>query len=117
MVSSSTTTKEDVNVLDPTPSSKLDELRAVFLNAGGEAYVGQDAWAHLKDLAGATMARFLEQYVHAPLQVLLTEEPARLPDLLLTMGDKHLTVRVGDEEFSIARTRAGDTEDGPPQSR
>jgi len=101
-------------VLDPTPSPKLDELRAVFLNAGGEAHVGQDAWAHLEDLAGPTMARFLEQYVHDPLQVLLAEEPIQLPDLLLAMGDEHLTVRVGDEEFFIARMRVDDDEDPAP---
>lgn len=94
-------------VLDPTPSPKLDELRATFLNAGGEVYIGQDAWAHLEHLAGSTMARFLEQYVHNPLQVLLAEEPIQLPDLLLAMGDEHLTIRVGDEEFSIARVRNG----------
>lgn len=101
-------------VLDPTPSPKLDELRAVFLNAGGEVYVGQDAWAHLEDLAGPTMARFLDQYVHDPLQVLLAEEPIQLPDLLLEVGDEHLTVRVGDEEFSIARVRADDDEELTP---
>lgn len=101
-------------VLDPTPSPKLDELRAVFLNAGGEAHVGQDAWAHLEDLAGATMARFLERYVHNPLQVLLAEEPTQLPDLRLAMGDEHLTVCVGDEEFSIARVRTGEDEDPTP---
>lgn len=101
-------------VLDPTPSPKLDKLRAVFLNAGGTVYVGQDAWSHLEDLAGPTMARFLEQYVHDPLQVLLAEEPMQLPDLLLAMGDEHLTVRVGEEEFFIARVRENDDEDRAP---
>jgi len=101
-------------VLDPTPSPKLDELRAMFLDAGGEAYVGQDAWAHLEDLAGPTMSRFLRQYVHNPLQVLLAEEPIQLPDLLLAMGDEHLTVRIGDEEFLIARVRTGEDRDPAP---
>ena len=101
-------------VLDPTPSPKLDELRAVFLNAGGEAYVGQEAWVHLEDLAGLTMARFLEKYVHNPLQALLAEEPIQLPDLLLAMDDERLTIRVGDEECSIARVRTGEDEDPAP---
>ena len=99
-------------VLDPTPSPKLEQLRTAFLNAGGEVYVGQDAWAHLRQLAGPTMARFLERYVHDPLQALLAEEPTQLPDLLLAMGPERLTVRVGEEEFEIARTsQAGDDED------
>lgn len=90
-------------VLDPTPSTKLDELQRVFLRAGGEAYVGQHAWAHLEGLAGPTMAQFLDRYVHAPIQALFAEEPSQLPDLRLTMGPERLTVRVGDEEFSIGR--------------
>ena len=43
-------------VLDPTPNPKLEELRAAFLDAGGEVHIGQNAWAHLKNLAGPTMA-------------------------------------------------------------
>jgi len=90
-------------VLDPTPSPKLDELRESFLSNGGEVFIGQGAWLHLQELAGATMARFLEKYVHEPLQSMLAEEPARLPDLLLGLGSDRLTVRLGDEEFSIRR--------------
>ena len=57
-------------VLDPTPSPKLDELRKVFLSKGGEVHVGGGAWAHLSELAGATMSRFLEKYVHQPLRAM-----------------------------------------------
>ncbi len=103
-------------VLDPTPSPKLDELRATFLDAGGEVYVGRNAWAHLGELAGPTMARFLDRYVHDPLQALLAEEPTQLPALLLEMGDEHLTVCVGDEEFSIARAPQVGNDDDPPPS-
>ena len=92
-------------VLDPTPNAKLDELSAAFRRAGGEAHVGGDAWAHLEALAGPTMARFLEKYVHDPLAELLHEEPVELPDLLLSMDPSRLTVGVGDERFSIARSR------------
>ena len=95
-------------------SARVARCDRAFLNAGGEVYVGQDAWAHLRQLAGPTMARFLERYVHDPLQALLAEEPTQLPDLLLAMGPERLTVRVGEEEFSIARTpQAGDDEDPP----
>ena len=92
-------------MLDPTPNAKLDELSAAFLRVGGEAHVGGDAWAHLEALAGPTMARFLEKYVHDPLAELLHEEPVELPDLLLSMDPRRLTVGVGDERFSIARAR------------
>ena len=101
-------------VLDPTPSKKLTELRAAFLSAEGEVYVGQEAWAHLEGLAGSTMARFLRRYVHDPLDALLDEEPAELPDLLLVMGPERVMIRVGEEEFSITRApQAGDDEKPP----
>ena len=101
-------------VLDPTPSPKLDELRTAFHNASGEVYVGQEAWEHLEGLAGPTMARFLEKYVHEPLQALLAEEPSWLPELQLVMGRERLTIRVGEEEFSIARVmQPQDDEESP----
>jgi len=90
-------------VLDPTPSAKLDELRAAFHQAGGQVHVGGDAWAHLEALAGPTMARFLDKYVHNPLAELLHEQPVDLPDLLLSIDPGQLTVGVGDERFSIVR--------------
>ena len=95
-------------VLDPTSSPKLVDLRKAFLGAGGEVYVGPEAWAHLAELAGPTMTRFLGKYVHDPFQALLAAAPAELPDLLLAMGRERLTVRVGEEEFSIARAPQGE---------
>ena len=100
-------------VLDPTPNEKLDELSAAFLRAGGEVHVGGDAWAHLEELAGPTMARFLEKYVHDPLAELLHEEPVELPDLLLSMDPGRLTVEVGEERFFIARARHVGVGDDP----
>lgn len=54
-------------VLDPTPSSRLDELKAAFEAYGGWAFVGADAWNHLENEAGATMATFVEKYVRRPI--------------------------------------------------
>ena len=100
-------------VLDPTPNAKLSELSEAFVGAGGEVHVGRDAWAHLGGLAGPTMARFLEKYVHDPLAQLLQEEPVELPDLLLSMSPNQLTVGVGDERFSIVRGSQASTDDEP----
>ena len=58
-------------VLDPTPNPKLAELRRKFLASGGEVFVGSEAWQYLESLAGPTMSRFLENYVHRPVQALL----------------------------------------------
>lgn len=54
-------------VLDPTPNHRLTELKSAFEASGGHAYIGNEAWQHLEDEAGATMAQFIERYVRRPI--------------------------------------------------
>ncbi len=93
-------------VLDPTPNPKLDELREAFINASGEVYAGLDAWEHLAGLAGSTMARFLQLYVHEPLEALLKEAPHHLPEITLTMDEKQLAVAIEGEKLVVLRNKA-----------
>lgn len=57
-------------VLDPTPNSRLADLSAAFRNVGGEAYIGDGAWAHLERRSGPTMATFVERYIRRPIESL-----------------------------------------------
>ena len=57
--------------MDSTPNPKLTALIKAFRGQNGEVYVGEAAWEHLEELAGATMSRFLERYVRTPIQDLL----------------------------------------------
>jgi hypothetical protein len=94
-------------VLDPTPNPKLRELHERFLAEGGETYPGDRAWKYLRSLAGPTMSRFLDQYVHAPLRAVLAEvptDPEELPDLLLKMKREEFTASISGESFVIRRT-------------
>lgn len=93
-------------VLDPTPNPKLYELSEAFTDASGEVYVGQDAWEHLAKLAGSTMARFLQLYVHEPLEALLKEAPDHLPEITLTMDEKQLTITLEGEKLVVRRNKA-----------
>ncbi len=95
-------------VLDPTANIKLEELKQAFINAGGETYIGQTAWEHLGNIAGSTMARFLEIYVHIPLQTLLKEVPQVLPDLILRMQKAQIIMEVGSEYLTIQRDVLGE---------
>jgi len=54
-------------ILDPTPNPTMAGLKAVYEENGGRAYIGEEAWAHLEQEAGAVMARFIENYVRVPL--------------------------------------------------
>lgn len=53
-------------VLDPIENNKLTDLQAAYRRVGGECYVGDNAWRHLEDEAGRTMAAFIEKYVRQP---------------------------------------------------
>lgn len=93
-------------VLDPTANPKLDELKAKFISEGGEEYVGDKAWSYLRSLAGATMTRFLEKYVHEPLQAVLAEAPSaleELPDLLLKMTGDQFVATLAGETLTVQR--------------
>lgn len=90
-------------VLDPTPNPKLEELRRAFLAEEGEVYIGQEAWSHLASVAGPTMARFLNIYVHAPLQALIEQLPNPLPDLTLRIARSKIVIQVGQEQLTIDR--------------
>ncbi len=94
-------------VLDPTANPKLTELQAKFIAEGGEAHIGDGAWAYLRSLAGPTMSRFLDQYVHEPLQTVLAEAPAnpeQLPELVLKMETDQFTASILGESLFVKRT-------------
>jgi hypothetical protein len=67
-------------VLDPTPSSRLDDLKAAFERFGGRAHIGSEAWQHLEAEAGTTMATFVDKYVRRPIAA-LDQRSAELLDL------------------------------------
>jgi hypothetical protein len=92
-------------VLDPTANVKLEELNQAFIAAGGESYIGRAAWDHLASVAGPTMARFLEIYVHSPLQELLKEALQELPDLTLHMSNDRIIMEIGEEYLTIQRNK------------
>ena len=68
--------------------------------------MGDPAWEHLNDMAGQTMAKFLDIYVHAPIQAVVNHSEQPLPALTLQMEGKDVAVQVGDDQFTIPRDRA-----------
>jgi len=93
-------------VLDPTPNPKLAELERRFFAEGGEVYIGENAWQHFRSLAGSTMSRFIELYVHESVASLLAEmpkSPEDIPDMILSMGPKELRISLAGEVLIIRR--------------
>lgn len=90
-------------ILDPTSNQKMTELSKAFTDAGGEVYIGDQAWKHLDAEAGPTMARFLDKYVRKPITELLEYAPDVLPEMTLRMTSDAITISVGDEQLRIGR--------------
>lgn len=90
-------------VLDPTPNPRLTELQARFRHEGGEAYVGDDAWRHLEDEAGPTMATFIDRYVSAPIHA-VSQYDGNLLDLVARkLGTGDIQIAVGRHQRLIVR--------------
>lgn len=110
-------------VLDPTEADKLTTLRERFEAAGGKAYIGADAWAHLESEAGDPMGTFLDKYVRQPMEHVLAAEPAEkqsLPELRLRMEATLFEAHVAGSTLSVGRApdaAAVDEEDGDDEGQ
>lgn len=90
-------------VLDPTPSTRLNDLKAEYAKYDGDAYIGNDAWKHIEDRAGDVMGKFVEKYVRAPLKEINTTYH-NLQPIQLTKTTAEILVQIGNQDFSISRT-------------
>ena len=91
-------------VLDPTTNHRLDDLSKAFRNVGGEAYIGSDAWEHIEQRSGQTMAIFVEKYVRRPISTLDTHM-SELLDLRISASPdyRNFEVTVGQHAWKIDR--------------
>jgi len=89
-------------VLDPTPSSRLNELSEKYREYGGKAYVGDDAWAHLENKAGEVMSRFLRQYVRGTISRIDEAHSRLLPiSLKYEPNDNTIQVVIGEHRIKL----------------
>jgi hypothetical protein len=92
-------------VLDPTPNPKLSELVKAFEDHSGLAFIGDDAWSHLKNEAGEEMGLFLDRYVRVPLdEVYEALDPGDpLPPLRVEQVPGGVVFRLGEADTTIQR--------------
>jgi hypothetical protein len=90
-------------VLDPTPSARLAELIRAFEANNGRYYVGPDAWAHMEEKAGQTMAVFLERYIKPPLTEMTKHEDALPQALEISWTAETITVKGAKAILRIPR--------------
>jgi hypothetical protein len=112
-------------VLDPTSNPKLLELTDAFLQAKGDVYLGDEAWGHLENAAGAVMATFLDKYVRQPIADILKSSADKLPDFTMRSSPGVISLTIGDETLVIQRREnpslatetdsiPDDSDSGPP---
>jgi hypothetical protein len=89
-------------VLDPTPSARLIDLTAAYRRYGGDTLVGDGAWEHLEQRAGATMGAFIERYVRAPLREIAAVHTDLRP-INLALTAESIRVEIGDDAILIPR--------------
>jgi hypothetical protein len=90
-------------VLDPTPSTRLSELSKAFINNGGQVFIGDDAWKHLEDKAGAIMANFIDNYIKPPLSAINGFNTTQLDSINLTWKEDEIIISNGDDTYIIKR--------------
>ncbi len=89
--------------MDGTRNAKLDALETAFVKEKGEVFIGDQAWAHLENLAGDTMAQFIERYVRGPIQTLLAEGEKPLLELRAHFNEDSVEIGLGAEYLQILR--------------
>ena len=95
-------------VLDPTMNPRLDDLQRAYEARGGRAYLGEAAWIHLEEQAGAVMSRFIEKYVRRPIEDIsrfdhFEARPSELLDLQVSHQGDHWTLTLGQHVRQISR--------------
>jgi hypothetical protein len=97
-------------VLDPTPNPKLEALVQAFQANAGLAFIGDDAWSHLKSEAGVEMSLFLQKYVREPLDSVYAafDSSDVLPPLRLEQVAGGVIFELGNERHVIHRPNPGE---------
>jgi hypothetical protein len=115
-------------VLDPTPNNRLTELKTAFEKSGGHAFIGAEAWQHLEEEAGDTMAQFIERYVRRPITEVTSFEnynPITLTsnitllDFNAKLQEGNLLLSLGTHERKIIRAedKSLESSDGEKENK
>lgn len=98
-------------VIDPTPSSRLEELEKAFLDVGGQCFKGQDAWQHMEDAAGMVISAFIERYIKPPLQAFKDDYPDMPAPATLTWSKDEVVIAIEGNRYAIPRSAMVEPED------
>jgi hypothetical protein len=90
-------------VLDPTPSTRLTEVSKMFVDNGGHVYIGEEAWQHLEEKAGAIMANFIDNYIKPPLAAINEFDTSQLDSISLSWEDNRIIISTEYDSYIVER--------------
>lgn len=90
-------------VLDPTPSDRLAELSAKFLECDGEFYQGDDAWGYMEQEAGDVISVFIETYIKPVIENIENVDIDDIQDITLKWSEDTVSISTQNEEYIIDR--------------
>lgn len=90
-------------VLDPTPSSRLDELSKKFINCGGEFYQGEKAWLYMEGKSGEVISVFIEKYIRPAISKIEEIQLTTLEKVTLTWNKQEIIISGVGATYQIKR--------------
>ena len=92
-------------VLDPTPSPRLTELAAKFIEQNGIFLQGDNAWSHMENEAGKVVSVFIEKYIKPAIEAIEQVEISHPEQLSLCWKDKEIEIKSSTDTYSIPRKK------------
>ena len=90
-------------VLDPTPSTRLDELSKKFIDSEGEFYQGEDAWSLMEEKAGEVVSVFIEKYIRPAISEIENVQHVTLEEVTLTWEEGEIVISGAGATYLIKR--------------
>ena len=90
-------------VLDPTPSTRLDELSQKFIDCDGVFYQGEEAWEHMEEQAGEIMGVFIAKYIKPAIKLVDEMELSHLQKLTLEWNESNIVISNTTKKYTILR--------------
>ena len=90
-------------VLDSTPSARLTELSAKFLACGGECFLGEDAWQHMAQQAGAVISVFIERFIKPAIHKIEHVDLSELQPISLNWSEDVVEIRSPSAVYRVGR--------------
>lgn len=90
-------------VLDPTPSSKLEELSRKFIENGGEFYNGEEAWAYMEKETGEVIAIFIKKYIKPIIKVIEEVDIDEMAEITLAATPTSIAITSSTSTYTLGR--------------